>query len=263
MRDPVRGEFRISGEYFAHPRNSSFRSMLTGVVSAPGVVPTPGEHLDDGSGRRIGHDVLPVLVDRADPTRFSILWQEVPEPDFRAEARRRADQAAARMRSTPEQPDPASPAPQESPAAPGWAREMIADLTAQGLIPAGVGEPVVVVDGGPRVIDLTTGHLSAAEAAQLGRTGRPGTAILLAVSDVPVPRAALPSATASLCDLTLRVSHPAGRTYDAATRLGFRDAARRAQVAVVGAVLPVRIDPEDDTRVAVDVEAYDATHPTG
>jgi hypothetical protein len=76
------------------------QEMLTGVVTAPGVAATPGEALNDlvhghdGSFR----DVLPCLVDRADPTRFVVLWDDVVEPDAQAEARNRAAEAATEMR---------------------------------------------------------------------------------------------------------------------------------------------------------------------
>ena len=94
MRDPVRGEFRVASRYFAHPDGSSFREVLTGVVTGPGVAPTPGEHLTDTAGRWVGHDVLPVTVDRSDPTQFVVLWDEIPRPDWRADARRQAADAA-------------------------------------------------------------------------------------------------------------------------------------------------------------------------
>ena len=99
MQDPVRGEFTVTGRYFAHPRSSSFREVLTGVVTGPGIPPTAGEHLNDTAGRWVGHDVLPVMADRSDPARFVILWDEVPAPDFRADARREAARAAQQMQS--------------------------------------------------------------------------------------------------------------------------------------------------------------------
>ncbi len=191
MVDPVPGEFRVTGDYFAHPSSSSFRQMLTGVVTGPGIAPTPGEHLDDESGRRIGHDVLPILVDRADPTRFLILWDEIPKPDFQAQARIQAEQEAARLRTdTPPMPMPMPGQPQLPPwmqhgapppaseqvyvmdgttgPVPDWAREMIADVTTRG--PADIT--------GAQVIDLTAGHLTAADAARLAATGEPAQAVL-------------------------------------------------------------------------------------
>ena len=100
MRDPARGEFRVTGRYFAHPGSNSFREVLTGVVTGPGIPPTAGEHLTDTAGRWVGHDLLPVMVDRSDPARFVILWDEVPKPDFRADARREAARAAEQAQSS-------------------------------------------------------------------------------------------------------------------------------------------------------------------
>ena len=147
--------------------------------------------------------------------------------------------------------------------APDWVREMIASLPADmiGKAPS-TGKPIIV-DAGTQVIDLTAGHLFAGEAERLCAYGEPATAILTAITDVPVPQAALPGPAASLCDLTLEVTRANGTTYGARTRLGFRDAQRRAAFTASGLTLPVRIDPADHARVAVDVNAFDAQHPRG
>jgi hypothetical protein len=259
LKEPVRGEFRVTGQYFARPGSTPMQETLTGVLTGPGIAPTPGEHVDNGHGRRIGHDVLPALIDRTDPTRFVILWDEVPVPDFRADAREQARQAAAQM----QQGGTAAPAPEvyvygdpDSGPVPEWARQVLEDV-ATGRLPGQHGSPGAV-DGPPLVLDLTAGHLSAADADRLSATGEAATAVLTEVVDVAVPAAVLPGPTASLCDLTLQVSRRDGTTYTAGTRLGFRDAHRRATVAVLGSVLPVRVDPADPSRVAVDVTAFDA-----
>lgn len=239
------------------------RETLTGVVTGPGIPPTPAEHPDDRHGRRIGHDVLPALVDRTDPTRFVVLWEEIAVPDFRAEAREQARQAADAM----QQGVGPVPEPQvyvyggpDGPPVPDWARKTVEDLLAgrsAGLTATPGAGPV---DGPPLVLDLTAGHLSAADADRLTATGEPATAVLTAVAEVAVQAAALPGPTASLCDLTLQVSRRDGQVYTAHTRLGFRNAERRSAVAVIGAVLPVRVDRADLTRVAVDVPAFDRDH---
>ena len=243
------------------------QEMLTGVVTAPGIGPTAGEALND---LRHPHGViasayrssaLPVLVDRADPTRFVILWQEVGLRDYRAEARTQAQQAAARVQDGGSVTPPA-PAPEayvcddtSGGSAPDWARQMVDELRTSGI--PGIGEAL----SGAQVIDLTAGHLSAEEATRLTAAGEPATAVLTGIADVPVPQAALPGPTASLCDLTLQVRRSDGRSYTACTRLGFRNAQRRASIAVIGRELPVRVDTRDDTRIAVDVAAFDAQHP--
>lgn len=98
MKDPVRGEFRKTGEYFPHPGRTPMQVMLTGVVSGEGIPPTPAEHLrNDLSGREFDSDTLPALIDRADPTRFVILWDELPKPDPRQQALQEAARAAEQM----------------------------------------------------------------------------------------------------------------------------------------------------------------------
>jgi hypothetical protein len=99
MKDPVRGEFRKTGEYFPHPGRVPMQVMLTGVVSGPGIAPTPAEHLrNDFSGREFGSDdTLPALIDRADPTQFVILWDEVAKPDPRQQALEEAARVADQM----------------------------------------------------------------------------------------------------------------------------------------------------------------------
>lgn len=172
MKDPERREFRVTGQYFAHPGSSSFREMLTGGLGAAGatVAPTVASQVyvyDDANG--------------------------APAPD--------------------------------------WAREMIDDLRTKGIPGLGAalsGQPAAV-DGQPVVIDLTAGHLSAAETASLGSSGERATAVLTGISDVAVPQAAPAGPTGSLCDLTLQVRRSDRCAYTASTRLGFRSAGRRSR----------------------------------
>ena len=236
--------------------------MLTGFVTAPGVAATAGEHLDDLSGRWVGHDVLPALIDRSDPTKFTVLWDELSKPDYRAQARAQAEQAADAARTAGPASGGAAPSPDadtDGLGTPGWAAGLIADLARQGVIPADINP--VTIELPVQRIDVTAGRVSAMDAAQLMSTGEVAHAVLLSVADVPVPQEALPGPTASLCDLTLQVTRADGTTFNAVTRLGFRDAHRRSTIAVIGAALPVRIDPRDRSRVVVDSVAYDNAHP--
>lgn len=175
MKDPVRGEFRPTGAYSAHPDRVPMQEMLTGVVTAPGVEPTGGEALNDLSRPHdvsgFGDSVLPALVDRADPTRFAILWQEVEVRDHRAEARAQAQEAAERDAQadgpvTPPAPEPEAHADDTGgpePGGPGadWARQMVDGLRASGI--SGLGEVLsgalsgqpFIVEGSPQVEDLT------------------------------------------------------------------------------------------------------------
>jgi hypothetical protein len=71
--------------------------------------------------------------------------------------------------------------------------------------------------------------------------GVPATGTVLSVVDVKVP--------------TLRVSHPDSASYEVRTRIGFSSQHKRSVVAVEGATLPIRVDPLDAGKVAVDTVA--------
>jgi hypothetical protein len=232
MKDPVRGEFHKTGEYFPHPGRVPMQVMLTGVVSGPGIPPTPAEHLrNDFSGREPGaDDTFPALIDRADPAQFVILWDEIAKPDPRQEALQEAARVAAQM-SDNGAPSAGSPGP-------------------------------TIAGASDRILRLAAEHQSVMETVRLASSGEQATAVLTGIRDVPVPQAALPGPTASLCDLTLQVNRPDGSSYTAQTRIGFRNASRRAAIAVIGGVLPVRVDPADPARVAIDIPAVDAEHPS-
>jgi hypothetical protein len=79
----------------------------------------------------------------------------------------------------------------------------------------------------------------------------------VAAVDVRVPRllrATLPPGGPPV-DLTLDVDRPDGTTHRVRTRLGFSTPERRARAAQVGATLPVRLDPADPDKVAIDAVA--------
>ena len=74
MKQPERGVLRVSGVHRGH---SSSSGRITGVITDPGIPATPVEHKVDDHGRWTGIQEVPVLVDRADPAKFVILWDEV------------------------------------------------------------------------------------------------------------------------------------------------------------------------------------------
>jgi hypothetical protein len=74
MKQPERGVLRVSGFHHAH---SSSSGRITGFITAPGIPDTPVEHKVDDHDRWTGVQEVPVLVDRADPSKFVILWDEV------------------------------------------------------------------------------------------------------------------------------------------------------------------------------------------
>jgi hypothetical protein len=88
MGDPVRGTLHVSACTAADPGATSANFNLDGVVSADGIVPTAVNHSGIAKLRKWpspGQD-LPVTVDRADPTRLRIEWDEVQTGDERGAA---------------------------------------------------------------------------------------------------------------------------------------------------------------------------------
>jgi hypothetical protein len=72
LKHPVRGTLRITGLREERPP----RVRVTGVISAPGMPDATVEHKADDGGRWAGAHLLPVIVDRSDPSRFVVLWEE-------------------------------------------------------------------------------------------------------------------------------------------------------------------------------------------
>jgi hypothetical protein len=64
----------------------------------------------------------------------------------------------------------------------------------------------------------------------------------------------LPSGT-SMADVTFKVHLADGSSYLARSRIGFTAPDRRARIARLGAILPLRVDHRDRSRVAVDTAA--------
>ena len=80
MKFPERGILRVTGFHEGHSH-----VRVTGIITAPGMAPAQVEHkvehFSDERGRWTGVSELAVLVDRADPARFIILWDEAPTAD--------------------------------------------------------------------------------------------------------------------------------------------------------------------------------------
>ena len=99
MKDPVRGVFRVTGCYDKRMYSDPPGARITGVIIAPGVPATVAEHRFDSRGRWTNAKELPVLVDRSDPTRFAILWDEVPATSWADQERHHAQEEADRINS--------------------------------------------------------------------------------------------------------------------------------------------------------------------
>jgi hypothetical protein len=71
MKLPERGILRVTGVREGHSHEK-----ITGIITAPGIRPRRVDHKTDQRGRCAVGQELAVLVDRADPSRFAILWDE-------------------------------------------------------------------------------------------------------------------------------------------------------------------------------------------
>lgn len=99
MKDPVRGVLQVTASTYPPDDATSGNFSINGVVSADGIPPTAVEHAGIARTRKWPRSgqTLPVTVDRADPTRLSIEWDEVP--DSWETARQNAEALAASMQA--------------------------------------------------------------------------------------------------------------------------------------------------------------------
>jgi len=79
MQEPVAGTFKVTST----DRTSGAKTILTGVVTGPGLEPTPVQHTVDVPLKKLAAVFrrldLPVMVDRTDPSRVRIVWDDVPD----------------------------------------------------------------------------------------------------------------------------------------------------------------------------------------
>ena len=99
MADPVPGTMLVTAASMPSRRAAFHMSRITGVVSAEGVEPTAVQYnglirtsLWPSPGRQ-----LPVIVDRADPRKFAIQWDQAGTSE--ASALGQAEALAAAMRA--------------------------------------------------------------------------------------------------------------------------------------------------------------------
>jgi hypothetical protein len=92
MDAPVRGIFRVTGFHDARPG-----TVLTGVLTAPGIPAASAEHRADSRGRWVGNDELPIVVDAADPASFVVLWDEVEAVSWASQQKKTAQHLADRL----------------------------------------------------------------------------------------------------------------------------------------------------------------------
>jgi hypothetical protein len=234
MTDPVDGSLRLTSCSVGASDAAYSNCRMQGVVSAPGLAPTAVEHLCTAPAKKWPQpgQSLPVRVDRADPTRLQVRWDDLPTNRElgRQSARQQADQLAA------------------------------AQSAYQGAQSAGQGAqapPRAEVFGAPgRTLPGTAGGGFTPEQASAAVGGnhaglQPTTATVLAVYDVPVPAGMPGGGPAGVADLTLDVHLPGGG-YSTTMRIAFSTPDKRARVATPGVTLPVLVNPAARDQIAID-----------
>lgn len=294
LSDPVDGTYRLTacsgGAYDASYSNC----LMEGVVTAPGVAPVAVEHRCLAPTKKwpSSGDTLPVVVDRADPQRLRVKWDEIPTGRERGRqaAQGAAELLAQQMGAGPSGTGPVGPASgspfsgSSSSGSPSEATFSTGDISAmpeqiQRLV-AGIeqaarqamdgsgtpaGQSWVNVTVGPEVTVLGApgrpapgapgGGTTPEQAAQAvaGRSGmQEATAVVLAAHEVSVPFGMPGASPGGVVDITLDVNGPDGSTYSTVTRISFSTAERKARIAVPGGTLPVLIDPSDRSRIVID-----------
>jgi hypothetical protein len=196
MKDPVRGVFKVTGWYDAHPSSSPPGTRITGVITAPGIPATAAEHKADERGRWAAEQELPVLVDRADPQRFAILWAEVKPASWRDRELTQAQQAAAELNAAQQAagpPDAGRPAA-EIPQAGDWT----AGTPQAGAWTAGTPQAEGWTAGAPGTGAPDTGDWLAGLAAGGEQPGRGQSQVFVTMSQDGQPMSMTPEMAAQV-----------------------------------------------------------------
>jgi hypothetical protein len=232
---------QVTGVEGPPPHNARYaRCRVTGVLQRDLLPATAVEEnlsMPVGKWLRAGDEVAVLVrlsrLDARKPGAVQVIWGRLEERGAPGSAEARAQ--AARLRGEPVDPD-TSPE---------------AELYRTGV----VGDADRPLPGSPG------GGTTAEQAQALVHDGTRATATVVAAVEVEVPR--LLRATVFRggppVDLTLEITRPDGTTHRVRTRVGFSTPERRARVARVGAVLPVRLDPDDPDKFAIDTMALGFT----
>ncbi|NLS17469.1 hypothetical protein HGP16_12970 [Rhizobium sp. P40RR-XXII] len=165
--------------------------------------------------------LLPITVDLADPSHYRIEWEKVPT------WRQATENLAARLGAT-EQVDRTGPSP-----FPHVWREPNHDVIS----------PELVNGLSAQQTELALAGAGAAVGLE------PAMAKVLGATEVKPS-----SAPGGTWDITVLVTDPnGGPNWDAITRMSFSSPERRLKRTATGTRLPVLVDPENHTRIIVDV----------
>jgi hypothetical protein len=257
LTDPVPGHYRLTACSAGSNGAVYSNCRMEGVVSADGIAPTAVEHYCTAPTKKWPYpgQELPVLVDRADPRRLRIEWDDVSTGRQRG---RQAAQAQAEWMAAAA----AGGAPGAGPfgtgdlsALPPQFQSAIAGFqeAMQGLsgtyttVTGAPGRPAPGTPGGGTTPE------QAAQAFADTSSMRPATAVVLAAHEVSIPAGMAGGAGAGVVDITLDITAPDGSAYTTVTRISFSTPERRAMVTATGTRLPVLIDPADRSRVVIDI----------
>jgi hypothetical protein len=235
MRDPVTGTLRLTGA--ESTGNGKYR--VEGVVSAMGLLPTPVSaqiHKPTGRFLDTGTD-LPILVDRAEPTRFKVNWDGVPSyDDLAAQRQQRAMDEANRLA---QQMASGTAPPQQSP----WpATGGLADMIGQVM---------------QNAFSQQNAHVHMNSSFEVIHAGfdparfEHASAEVVAVNDINLPGGIGTMVPGGIVDLALDVARTDGTRYTAHTRTAFNTPDRRAAVATIGTRLDVLVDPANPATVVI------------
>jgi hypothetical protein len=233
MTDPIRGTYRLTASSGGGSGAAYSNCRMDGVVTAAGIAPVAVEHYCTAPTSKWPYpgQELPVLIDRADPQRLRIIWDEVltGREMGRQQARAEAERIAASGSGTA-----------------GF-------TTTRTVVTGAPGRPVPGMAGGG-----TTPEQAAAALAQPSGMQR-ATAVVLTAHEVSIPAGMVGGGPAGVVDITLDITPPDGNGFTAVTRVGFSTPERRARFTAAGARLSVLVDPTDHTRVVIDPNGMDPT----
>jgi|GEM_PF-2075283 len=280
MKDPVRGTLQVTATNYPPTTGAVAYSdcKLSGIIIAEGLKPTPfqGRVIARVSKWPAAGSVLPVIVDRQHPTWIKILWKEVLTGKQKAieETKELADEMAKTgARSidqigTKEVAEKARVAVQEianaidgtvinetsKEAVAATIKKMSDEAVKKFEQSTGQTEEVVGAPGRP-LPGAANGGTTPEQAAALLDSGEQATARVVAVQDVDISGTSQSASGTSFADITFEVQRKDGSFYKTSSRIGFSNPERKARIAIIGAELPVRIDPKDTSRIAIDTKA--------
>jgi hypothetical protein len=232
IANPVRGKLQVvacspfpdaGGEVILYPR-----CEIDGVITAERLAPTAvvysGYEAPKAKWPRPGM-VLPVTVDIADPQQFRIEWDQVPTGKEAAEDL--AERLCAEQHGEPPantSGDPAFPRVWREVKHATSSPELINGLTPQ--------QTELALSGAAAALGLVSATAKVLSAQEVGPSSAPG----------------------GTWDITVRVSDPnGGEGWEAVTRMSFSSPQRRERRTATGVELPVLVDPDNHSRIIVDI----------